>query len=60
MTKNFMQFLMDMDIKNEQGRLRIRDMNSDDAVFDGRKIFDIFFEGTNYKNYAQYNGPEDF
>ena len=31
-----------------------------DTVFEGRKIFEIFFKGTSYKNYRDYSGPENF
>ena len=31
-----------------------------DCVFPGGKIFEFYFDGTNFKDYEEYNGPENF
>lgn len=32
----------------------------DNSVFEGNKIFEIYFKGTSYKNYHGYSGPPNF
>jgi hypothetical protein len=35
-------------------------MDPENAVFEGKSIFQIYFEGTKYKAYRGYSGPDDF
>jgi hypothetical protein len=48
------------DIKTATGRLDLKEVRDEDAVFEGAKIFEFFFEGTRYKNYKEYSGPKEF
>ena len=60
MTTNFFYYLMYFNIKCKD-RLNIKDFRFDnEAVFDGWKIFDFYFFGTDFKDYPEYNGPETF
>lgn len=52
--------MYDYEIKKDDQVLSIPDTNEDDAVYDGTKIFEFFFEGTGYKKYKDYNGPPEF
>jgi hypothetical protein len=52
--------MYDYEIKKDESTLSIPDTNEEDAVYDGTKIFEFFFEGTSYKKYKDYNGPPEF
>ena len=52
--------MYDFEINKAPGRLDIKEVNEEDAVFEGAKIFEFFFEGTRFKKYKDYNGPKDF
>ena len=61
LTKNFRNYLSNYNPSLEKDRLRINELEPEtNAAFDGEKVFDIFFKGTNYRNYPQYNGPAKF
>ena len=60
LTKNFVHYMYNIDINRIPGRMNIKEVNDEDAVFEGSKIFEFFFEGTRFKNYKDYSGPKDF
>ena len=60
LTKNFVHYMYQYDITKSPGKIEVTDVNEDDAVYEGAKIFEIFFEGTRFKNYPDYAGTKDF
>jgi len=51
------------DVKKDDSvyaKMDIPDVNEEDTVYDGLKIFEFFFEGTRFKKYKDYTGPADF
>lgn len=60
MTRNFIAYLWGFDIELGPGRMKVDGVPEEDAVYPGFKIFEFFFEGTKFKSYKDYEGPEDF
>ena len=60
LTKNFVNYLLEFDADFHPDRIDIKEVKPDDSVFDGHKVFDLYFEGTNFKEYKDYSGPPDF
>jgi hypothetical protein len=60
MTRNFVNYMYQFDINKISGWINIKETSDEDAVYEGIKIFEIFFEGTKFKNYKDYKGPKDF
>jgi Rad3-related DNA helicase len=59
MTKNFKHYLIDF--KNPKNKLHIPEFQqTTEAVYPGDTIFDLFFHGTSFKSYPEYNGPDQF
>jgi hypothetical protein len=52
--------MYNIDINRIPGRMNLKEVNEEDAVFEGAKIFEFFFEGTKFKNYKDFKGPKDF
>ena len=52
-------YLKEYDIERSP-RLRIDSIKEEDAVYEGDRIFNLFFDGSRFRKYPGYRGPDDF